>query len=447
MKVLVCEDNHDIRDLIVFILESEYDFTILEAENGEEGIEVITQNPDLNYIISDYNMPGKNGGAVYLHAKKLLNIPFLLLTSEAINDLPEFTNFYEENEFNKYLQKPCSGDRILETFNEFYNNAQDNTKNDEQDYIRVNIKRFLKYNTTKLNIFIKINKEKYLKISHENEDVEKEQLQKYIDKGVNDLFVDKTQYDEFIAGILKKLSQMLLKSLNTKKSIQSQLIATSEMQVIAKEMGITEQIIEVADKLTSVVIEEVKSDKNLSKALEKILKSDGYIAKHTILINYLNAVITKDMGWDEDSILKKLIFSSLFCDISLDSELAKIQSLESEHFKELDLSDRKKVKEHVLQVTDLLQSNNNIMNDESDIIKDHHERPDGSGFPRALDYKTIPLVTASFILSYQYSHDLLTYKEKILKPEVILNKLDKSFTKGNFARPYKAIERVVNNCK
>ena len=60
MKALVVEDSKSIRQIERRYLE-EIGFTVVEAENGEEGLRVLKENPDIRLIILDWHMPIMNG--------------------------------------------------------------------------------------------------------------------------------------------------------------------------------------------------------------------------------------------------------------------------------------------------------------------------------------------------------------------------------------------------
>jgi CRP-like cAMP-binding protein/CheY-like chemotaxis protein len=83
-KVLVIEDNNEIRDNIVEILELA-DYEVIVAENGKQGVEMATMYlPDV--ILCDIMMPELDGyGVLYLLNKnpETTNIPFIFITSKS----------------------------------------------------------------------------------------------------------------------------------------------------------------------------------------------------------------------------------------------------------------------------------------------------------------------------------------------------------------------------
>jgi CheY-like chemotaxis protein/two-component sensor histidine kinase len=86
-KILVIEDNHQVRENIIEILESEK-YIMFQAENGEIGIEIARKNqPDL--ILCDIMMPEMDGYQVLAELRRNIlttNIPFIFLTAKDTRD-------------------------------------------------------------------------------------------------------------------------------------------------------------------------------------------------------------------------------------------------------------------------------------------------------------------------------------------------------------------------
>ncbi|HUH75434.1 MAG TPA: response regulator [Chitinophagales bacterium] len=110
-KILIIEDNHDIRENICELLELS-GYETCQAPNGLKGIESAQQNhPDL--IICDIMMPEMDGYGVLSTLNKSLlttGIPFIFLTAKA-----------EKSDFRKglsmgaddYITKPFTDDELL----------------------------------------------------------------------------------------------------------------------------------------------------------------------------------------------------------------------------------------------------------------------------------------------------------------------------------------------
>ena len=110
-RVLIIEDNDEVRENIVEILELS-NYKVSTAENGKVGVEkALKENPDL--IICDIMMPVLDGyGVFYLLSKhkETAAIPFIFLTAKS-----EKTDFRKGMEMgaDDYITKPFDGIELL----------------------------------------------------------------------------------------------------------------------------------------------------------------------------------------------------------------------------------------------------------------------------------------------------------------------------------------------
>lgn len=80
VKILVIEDDADIREGVRILLESE-GFLVDEAENGETGLRKLSE--DISLVILDIMMPGMPGIRVCEEIRKKSFVPILFLTAKA----------------------------------------------------------------------------------------------------------------------------------------------------------------------------------------------------------------------------------------------------------------------------------------------------------------------------------------------------------------------------
>ncbi|MBK9125604.1 MAG: response regulator [Chloroflexi bacterium] len=87
-RILVAEDDRDIRELVRFTLELLGDHTVIEAVDGEEAITAATtQMPDL--ILLDLRMPKLGGleACRRLRAnREVAHIPVVILSARGLDD-------------------------------------------------------------------------------------------------------------------------------------------------------------------------------------------------------------------------------------------------------------------------------------------------------------------------------------------------------------------------
>lgn len=78
MKILVVDDDHELRNLIGYALRQS-GFLVVEAADGEQGL-VLFRGEGPNLVILDVNLPGIDGFEVCRRIRRIGSTPVLLLT-------------------------------------------------------------------------------------------------------------------------------------------------------------------------------------------------------------------------------------------------------------------------------------------------------------------------------------------------------------------------------
>ncbi|MBI2519482.1 MAG: response regulator [Bdellovibrio sp.] len=80
LKILVVEDESVVRENLVYILNAQ-GHELFAAENGRDAVEILAKNPEIDLIISDFNMPVMNGAKLNLWLQEQgPHCPFILCT-------------------------------------------------------------------------------------------------------------------------------------------------------------------------------------------------------------------------------------------------------------------------------------------------------------------------------------------------------------------------------
>ena len=90
-KILIVDDSKTIRQQVSFTL-SKGGFTVIEAEDGKDGLLKLEGNADVAMVISDVNMPNMNGIEMIEAIKvggKHGTLPIVMLTTEGSGELIE----------------------------------------------------------------------------------------------------------------------------------------------------------------------------------------------------------------------------------------------------------------------------------------------------------------------------------------------------------------------
>lgn len=104
LKILVVDDESRMRKLVNDFL-TKHGYTVIEAADGEEAVEIFYQDKEISLIILDVMMPRMDGWQVCREIRKNSKVPIVMLTakSEENDELLGFDLGVDE-----YISKPFS---------------------------------------------------------------------------------------------------------------------------------------------------------------------------------------------------------------------------------------------------------------------------------------------------------------------------------------------------
>lgn len=104
LKVLVVDDESRMRKLVKDFLVKK-DFIVIEAENGEEAVDIFFENKEISLVILDVMMPKMDGWEVCRTIRKFSQVPIIMLTARG-DERDELLGF--ELGVDEYISKPFS---------------------------------------------------------------------------------------------------------------------------------------------------------------------------------------------------------------------------------------------------------------------------------------------------------------------------------------------------
>jgi two-component system chemotaxis response regulator CheY len=115
-KVLVVDDAEVIRDQLTIILK-DAGFTVMQAIDGLDGIEVAEKENDIDLLISDFNMPGMDGISMCKKIREIeryQDLTIFMLTTESSTDLKAKG---KEAGVMAWITKPFKPEKLVNTIN------------------------------------------------------------------------------------------------------------------------------------------------------------------------------------------------------------------------------------------------------------------------------------------------------------------------------------------
>lgn len=113
MKILVIDDDAAVRKFISMILQRKK-YTVIEADNGTNGLRLLHDNPDITVMITDLIMPEKEGIETIIEVRQQYPSIKILAISGGGKVSPEnHLVIADALGAHSTLKKPFSGPELL----------------------------------------------------------------------------------------------------------------------------------------------------------------------------------------------------------------------------------------------------------------------------------------------------------------------------------------------
>ncbi len=451
LKILIADDEELVRDLYEMILESELSCEIVKTENGNEAIAALKANADFDFIVSDYNMPHANGGVLYLYNKSNNKVPFFLISGGDVTDYSEFSDFKTSNSFNHFFTKPFNSDDIIAASKIIQSKKQSSDKLagenlDLSRYIKIRLVHYLQYANSAAEVFIKLSNDKYTKIITAGVEnvAEIDLLKHYQAKGIESVYIERIHYSSLMQDVFKFF---MGKIAGEKKAETTYEVAGLPLSVSfegLKDIGISEVQIEKTNGVIEDSVRNMFRDSNSEKQLKNLCEDKGFAMGHSILIVYVAGRICLETNLVFSSSMKKICTAAFYHDYSLFEDGIEIDG-ELDHNSLDEHTDRVMLKallNHPTLSAASLPANVDLAEDTRRIILEHHEMPDGSGYPRKLTASQIAPLSCLFIVAQQITFCLLRNNYSMDRLRDFLKNSEATYNQGNFSKFYTAAKTV-----
>lgn len=314
------------------------------------------------------------------------------------------------------------------------------------DFIRVQTTLLGKLIPLEADIFIRLSPKKYIRIFQKGDVFTESDLERYyLRKNVEYFYYRKTDADIF----LKRLDEFVSNTI--KRGIQDKEVPGLFAEVadlffsLTDAMPVTAQMVHFVENSVGTVIEGVRKKPLLADLLASMDMNKGsYRAVHSSLVAHVAGVLAVKLNWESNSTLQKLSFAALFHDLALTTdELARVANpIECMDLSE-DPAECEKLKSMVINhpkvVGEFLNQYDDIPPEVDQIISQHHEKPDGSGFPLGLNHSQMSPLGALFLVAHEVVH---MHMELHLSIPEIVDKLPAAFKQGVFKRITQALKNA-----
>lgn len=181
-------------------------------------------------------------------------------------------------------------------------------------------------------------------------------------------------------GIIE--DEKMLKSVKIVQHVFDDVLIHERMGVKA---SVTREHIQVVKRMVHELMETLKSSEHILYTVVDLIDTDAYTYKHSVNVTVLSIITSKALGYSERDILN-IALGSLLHDIGK----VKVATHLLMKPGRLTFQERKEVEKHSEYGYELLEAIDGLPFTTKQIIRFHHEKLDGSGYPLGLQGIEIP---------------------------------------------------------
>jgi HD-GYP domain-containing protein (c-di-GMP phosphodiesterase class II) len=196
--------------------------------------------------------------------------------------------------------------------------------------------------------------------------------------------------------------------------------------------------VRLAFKAVNLTVNMVKRDQSWAKLLAQ-KNSNSFYSHHVSLLSNMVCIVAQNIGWSSEATQQKLIMAALLHDQFVDETTYEILQQNSNDSSEI--IQNPQYRQHPIKVAELARTLRGLPNDVDHILLQHHERPDGSGFPRGLVASHISPFSAMFIVC----EELLHFSHGKVIDTNMLNEFWSTFPEFLHKEPFKKISLSIIN--
>ncbi len=232
------------------------------------------------------------------------------------------------------------------------------------------------------DVYLKLSETNYVHIFSRTTGLDYKRLAQYIQKGIRELYIHKSDEEAYKKFISRSAESIFLDP-NTpqERKIASLLNMTEQnMSEIFSQFNLEKETLERTQKLVKNYVELMTDSPQTLTLILKLVSHGEYLYYHSIAVAIFSMFIARSTGKLSQEMIERVGMGGFLHDIGctqIQKEiLSSPKSLTTEQWKEMHT--------HPSIGLKMVENSENIPDEVKYIIYQHHEQPDGNGYPNRL---------------------------------------------------------------
>lgn len=303
-----------------------------------------------------------------------------------------------------------------------------------------------------IDAYIQLSDSKFVKIVNKVS-ANLEMLARYHKKGVAFVYIPISDFDLFTNSVREQLGKRL-KKISTDnsepaqeiKNIEDKARALSSAQDIMKAIVNTGNINDESKRLAHDICDktfDMVTTTNVAKYFISFKKNCSEEFLHATVVSFIACAMIDNFSWGNEEIKKKVTLAAILCDMTLTPEDFVILKKSKGDKDRLS----PKILNHPLEIAEIIEKHSNFVSAETlTIIKQHHERPQGKGFPKSLNHQSISALTSVYIVAHYFVDRMFdeNYIDEYQKERMqnVVSQMKERFSAGIYKKSWESLNKL-----
>jgi hypothetical protein len=245
---------------------------------------------------------------------------------------------------------------------------------------------------------------KYIKLNY-SQDQFIEILRKLQQKEVDDVFIRESDCKRLLEHVHESMSAQTFYDPKTleEQRVESVNAAMGVVKGIINQLGVDTETVRLLKTINARAMSILSESPTIFAFIKQFKKNCSEEFLLSILTNYIMSLVIDKFPWKSDQVKEKGALASMMCDMTLSKDDFEIFRQWRKEGGEL--PDR--LKKHPSETAEFLKKNRvSVPIETITIIEQHHEMPNGKGFPYGINANRFNQLSAIFIVSQQFTEHL-----------------------------------------
>ncbi|MCO4794195.1 MAG: HD domain-containing protein [Bacteriovoracaceae bacterium] len=438
LRILLAISNDKARSSFEMVLDNcPFNVSVVESASLRSSMEKFDSKGPFDLVLMLHHPEKMNAEDFYIFAKeKSDRTAFFIISDESLDSYVGLSSFKTDHKFNTVLPLSTSTGQLTAKIGEVFQDKTNlNFTYEEVDYKKIRTSYFLRFNKTLCDVFVQLSDTKYVKILKRGDIYARNDIKKWSDKKMKFLYIENEDFEDFKEEFARTPFLVMDKDLTPETSEEASLAAIEIVHELVKEIGVSEEVVNLVDYTVFQMEENLKKGSPLEDLLTKMRNRKDYLNDHSYMVAYICGQISDRMSWDSEEIKKKLAVASILHDITLDNpELAMAVDLGLPELQRFPKEEVTAYKQHPYEVAQLVRDSDSedIPPNVDEIVLNHHENPEASGFPKGIDADRISALSAVFIVAHAFVNEMYRVDFDKSKMLGVIFHLKKRFAVGQY---------------